>query len=125
MRDPVTQLKILSRAPGTARQYTARYIQGTPRRAVRARIVDAGAALPLGGTTFDVPSGTVALGEVIALRGQFFRVDGIEPLAPWFTRERLATTQQQGPFSEAPTEPFRIMVDGDTISADGNVLVLT
>ena len=116
------QLKVLTRQSRNSDLYSARYIYGRPLRSTRVRSMVDGADLPFGDTEFEVPSGTVAIGRVIQLKGQNFRAVGISPIAPWFTRDRIETEQMQGIILEAPLTLALIAVDGDTVSVGGNAI---
>ena len=53
---------------------------------------------PFGSVTLKVPAGTVPLSTVVKLQGQHFKVEGIEHIPPYFTRDRIFTTQVERSF---------------------------
>ena len=116
------QLKVLTRQTG--RIYTQRFVQAEIERSSRARGQDGSALLPFGSVTLKVPAGTVPLSTVVKLQGQHFKVEGVEHIPPYFTRDRIFTTQVNGVFRTAAAVATIITLDGDSISVDGDVLAL-
>ena len=91
------QVRVLTEVAGS-RLYSGRWVLAMVRNESRGRSIEGGASLPVGGTDFDVPRGTVGLGAVIRFRGQFFKVTGTEPVPPFWLRDRLTTEQAGGTY---------------------------
>ena len=118
-----TQLKVLTQVDPEGNDYTVRFVFGEIRRGTRQLIDESGARLPIGGTTFIVNRGAVLLSEVMSIRGQNFKVVGVEPLAPWFRKDRLTTDIETGrPVELGLHDAWAI--DGDRFTIDGDLAVV-
>lgn len=117
----MVQLRVLTRF-GDSDLYTERHVLGKALSANRGTFVADGREAPTGGTSFDVPAGTVTFGQIVGHRGQYFRVDGVRPVDPFFTREILETTQVKGPFRL--TNEFGWTIDGYRFAIDGDAVLV-
>ena len=81
-------IKLGRKAPGGG-IVRVRYLTGEPLRGTRGQSEAGGAPLPAGSQAFRVPRGSVRTGDYLEWAGQVFRCVGVEPLPPFFTRDRL------------------------------------
>ena len=116
-----TQIRVLTPVAGSD-YYSGRWITGRVLRGFRGRLVSDGASSPSGNTAFDVPANTVRVGEILVLRGQYFKAIGLEPQPPFWIRHRITTRQVPGRFREDPFQ--RISHEGVEISHEGDYVVV-
>ena len=118
------QLRVLTKTNQKPVSYTEKYITGQAVQATRGQSETDGAVFPLGGTVFVVPTGTVVVGNVIELKGQYFKVTGLEPVPPWFIKENLITEQTIGQFRMAILEFHALSLGDNRLALGDNVLGL-
>ena len=119
------QLLILRReAKPNDQFFEQRVIRGQVGSAGRSVVDQDGAIIQTGGTTFNVPHGSVKADEFVLYGGQHFKVTGIAPQPPFQRRDRLETDQAVGLFRTVPFDPFRLIVDGEYLNVDGYRLVV-
>ena len=56
--------------------------------------------------------------------GQNFKVVGVEPMAPWFRKDRLTTDIETGRLVEIALERDSWTIDGARFLIDGDVVVV-
>ena len=118
---PIVQLKILTRRRGAA-SHAIRFIEGEVGSSTRQRADDGGAPLPVGGTSFIVPRGSVQTDEIVSFLGQNFRVTGVNPIRPWFVRDVLTTDQLLGTLEEVVIPLPHHAIDDRIYSMDGQTV---
>ena len=95
------RFQILRLRPDGPDLYDGVYLYGTPQRAFRGNLAAGGGVFPTGGTDFELPTGSVTVGDILRFRGQHFEVTALSPVTDAFRRVLAETEQRPGAF---PTE---------------------